>query len=55
MTHDFDPARPPLIDEDRNPIFDRWEIVENTESLDFSEGDERRVSASDQLEPAHLR
>ena len=37
MTPEFDPAEPPLIDEDRHPVFDSWESVENIESLDCSQ------------------
>ena len=40
MTPEFDPAQPPLIDEDRHPVFGSWEGVENVESLDCAEDDE---------------
>ena len=40
MTPEFDPAQPPLIDEDRHPVFDSWEGVENVESLDCAEDED---------------
>jgi hypothetical protein len=33
MTHDLDPTQPPLINEDRHPVFDTWDSAENIESL----------------------
>lgn len=40
MTHNFDPAQPPPIDEDRHPVFDTWDGVGNIEGLDCAEGEE---------------
>jgi len=40
MTPEFDPAQPPLIDEERHPVFDSWEGFENVESPDCAEDED---------------